>query len=298
MKKTSDKTHKWEFGMYPISEQMSARYEKALSRSLIFIQTFEISAHILDDLSEIKGMLNRTIKKNQLDWFTVYEKLNYPDENELYGFIKLISELRQLICNKSSLIKFKKKEKIFFIYLKQLITNYYSKTKLPEEYLYILSLKNEPDILKIGMTTGKVSKRVNQINSATGVLNPYGVRKVFKVKDSKKAERDSHNMLAEFRIRKDREFFKLPFSEAIDYIEKGLAQNGLKIRNYGEITYFNPVNKKGEIKYYDDIKIEFSKGDLVFQNESLKIGDFVEYDINIHKKKAKKIIKNTVHNKV
>ena len=298
MKKIADKTHKWEFGMYPISKEMSIRYEKSLFRIIKFLEDFVIYNKILEDLSELKGMLNRTIKKNQLDWFTVYEKLDYPNERELVGIISLITELRNLIKNNKSLEEFKQSEKIFFCYLRKLIENYKSKINTPEEYLYILSIKNEPDILKIGMTTGKVSKRVNQINSSTGVLNPYGVRKVFKVKNCKIAERESHLILNDFRIRKDREFFNIPFSQALDLIEKSFTQNGLKIRNIGEITYFNPANKIGKLKYCGTENIEFSKEDLVFENEVFKIGDLVEYDINIVKKKLKKIVKNTVYNTV
>lgn len=298
MKKIVDKTHKWEFGMYPISKDMSIRYEESLFRITRFLDDFVTHNKILDDFSELKGMLNRTVKKNQLDWFTVYEKLHYPNERELVGIISLITELRNLIKNNNSLEEFKQNEKIFLCYLRKLIENYKSKINTPQEYLYILSLKNEPDILKIGMTTGKVSKRVNQINSSTGVLNPYGVRKVFKVKNCKIAERESHLILNDFRIRKDREFFKIPFAQALDLIEKSFNQNGLKIRNIGEITYFNPANKIGKIKYYETENIEFSKEDLVFENEVFTIGDLVEYDINIVKKKLKKIVKNTVYNTV
>ncbi|QOD59362.1 GIY-YIG nuclease family protein [Polaribacter haliotis] len=298
MKKTTDKTHKWEFGMYPISKEMSDRYEKSIFRIIKFLNDFIIYNKVLDDFSELKGMLNRTVKKNQLDWFTVYEKLHYPNERELVGVIFLITELRNLLKNNNSLEEFKQNEKIFLCYLKKLIENYNSKINAPEEYLYILSLKNEPDILKIGMTTGKVSKRVNQINSSTGVLNPYGVRKVFKVKNCKVAERESHLILSDYRIRKDREFFKIPFAQALDLIEKSFTQNGLKIRNIGKIIYFNPASKIGKIKYCGIENIEFSKEDLVFENETFEIGNLVEYDINIVKKKLKKIVKNTVYNTV
>ena len=91
------------------------------------------------------------------------------------------------------------------------------------EYLYILSRREEKDILKIGMTTRNIQKRVNEINSATGVLYPYSARKVFKVKNCKKVEKEVHELLAQYRIRNDREFFKLSYSDACSFIEQYLT---------------------------------------------------------------------------
>lgn len=101
-------------------------------------------------------------------------------------------------------------------------TNYLSfdiNAESEEEYLYILSRREEPDILKIGMTTRNVQKRVNEINSATGVLYPYSARKVYKVKDSRKVEKEVHELLDVYRIRADREFFKIGYGEACRLIE-------------------------------------------------------------------------------
>lgn len=52
-----------------------------------------------------------------------------------------------------------------------------------------------------------LKKRVNEINSATGVLYPYSARKVYKVKNCQQVEKDIHKILQNYRIRADREFF-------------------------------------------------------------------------------------------
>lgn len=92
------------------------------------------------------------------------------------------------------------------------------------DYLYILSRREEKDILKIGMTTRNVQKRVNEINAATGVLYPYSARKVYKVKNCQKVEKEIHNLLSEYRIRSDREFFRIEYNMACslidDYLER------------------------------------------------------------------------------
>lgn len=94
----------------------------------------------------------------------------------------------------------------------------------PAEYLYILSRREEKDILKIGMTTRNVQKRVNEINSATGVVFPYSARKVYKVKNSALVERGVHSLLAPYRIRADREFFRIDYAKACSMIEDYLLQ--------------------------------------------------------------------------
>ncbi|WP_413789078.1 GIY-YIG nuclease family protein [Bacillus kandeliae] len=45
----------------------------------------------------------------------------------------------------------------------------------------MLSRREEPNVLKIGMTNRSIEKRIKEINSATGVLFPFSVKRVFKV---------------------------------------------------------------------------------------------------------------------
>ena len=68
------------------------------------------------------------------------------------------------------------------------------------------------------MTHRSISQRVKEINSATGVLIPFAARHVFRVKDATRAEKEIFELLSEFRLRFDREFFKLPFFKAVHLI--------------------------------------------------------------------------------
>jgi hypothetical protein len=76
-----------------------------------------------------------------------------------------------------------------------------------------------PDILKIGYTDRDVATRVREINSATGVLIPYGARAAWLVPQARCVESDLHGRLAEFRVRKDREFFRIPFADAVKIVD-------------------------------------------------------------------------------
>lgn len=70
-----------------------------------------------------------------------------------------------------------------------------------------------------GLATRNVAQRVKEINSATGVLIPFAARKIFRVKSASTAERELFAKLATYRIRPDREFFRLPFGQAVGIVE-------------------------------------------------------------------------------
>lgn len=74
-------------------------------------------------------------------------------------------------------------------------------------------------MLKIGMTTRNIEKRIKEINSATGIVYPLSPRAIWRVKDGKYSEKIIHHALQEFRLRDDRECFLLPFREACKKIE-------------------------------------------------------------------------------
>lgn len=76
--------------------------------------------------------------------------------------------------------------------------------------LYVLSTglytANQIGIVKIGVTTGSVEKRINQLYT-TGVPFRFTVIKQFETKNYSKLERALHCLFDRYRINKSREFF-------------------------------------------------------------------------------------------
>lgn len=72
---------------------------------------------------------------------------------------------------------------------------------------------------------------MNEINSATGVLYPYSARKVYKVKNCQQVEKDIQKILQNYRIRADREFFKISYQEACNIIETYLSNSEKEFYN-------------------------------------------------------------------
>ncbi len=223
---------KWGFGMAPLKPLTEQENRKALKNIRNFVLGNEIiyENNFLDELSRTKGIFNRIVKQDQWDWFTVYMYLDYPQFHTIKFITSALAGLRTAIIKKddnlgrNSLTQLQKNH--FVTYCDNYL-NFNINSESPSEYLYILSRRNEKDILKIGMTTRNVQKRVNEINSATGIIYPFSARKVFKVKNSKLVEKDVHNMLSEYRLRTDREFFKINYAEACRIIDEYLTLNDL-----------------------------------------------------------------------
>ncbi|MEQ5815184.1 GIY-YIG nuclease family protein [Marinobacter sp. NFXS11] len=87
-------------------------------------------------------------------------------------------------------------------------------------YLYILSNKSMPGLLKVGMTTNSPQERAAQL-STTGVPGEFVVEEYWECSpdDLRKSERDIHRTLNPYRYQKNREFFKISLEKARSEIE-------------------------------------------------------------------------------
>ena len=220
---------KWGFGMAPFKTKTAQRNRDALIAVKNFVNgegTVNLNT-LIDDISSVKGIFNRVIRQDQWDWFTVNMYLDYPSHCDLVNIVSSLTFLRKAIIDKDDHLGKRALSTLAESHFSQYCDNYLTfniNAETPAEYLYILSRREEKDILKIGMTTRNVQKRVNEINSATGVVFPYSARKVYKVKDSGLVERGVHLLLAAYRIRADREFFRIDYAKACAMIEEYLEQ--------------------------------------------------------------------------
>lgn len=94
------------FGKYSISENISRKYVKILTT------LFESPELIKDeDISYLKGMCNRCIKKDQWDWYTTFQYLGYPSFKILRNYVDDSKIIRDEIRTKNyqNLESFKEK---------------------------------------------------------------------------------------------------------------------------------------------------------------------------------------------
>jgi len=89
-----------------------------------------------------------------------------------------------------------------------------------DSWVYVLSNPSIPGQLKIGSTQKEPDVRAKQLSRGTGVPTGFVVEFSFKCFNAMAAEREIHNVLKEFRVSKDREFFMVNLQEAKDVIKR------------------------------------------------------------------------------
>lgn len=90
-------------------------------------------------------------------------------------------------------------------------------------YIYVLINESLKDLVKIGKTALSSSERARQLSSNTGIPTPFKVAYEIFSEDCDNLERKIHLELDDFRVNKNREFFKYPLNKTIEIIQK-LAQ--------------------------------------------------------------------------
>lgn len=228
---------KWGFGMAPLKPNTEYKYKKA-AYTVFQILTCDNDYKnkkteiIAEDVSNFKGMVNRCVRQDQWDWFTVYTRFGEPKTGKLRFIPNLLTDLRKSILSVDEMLLNESRSKLIQLNTIDLCEYFLNKNIKTSEhldcgYIYILSRREEREILKIGMTNRNVEQRVKEINSATGVLFPYSARGIFKVRNPSEAERIIFEGLEQFRIRKDREFFKMDFNDAMRIIRAILLNKEL-----------------------------------------------------------------------
>lgn len=89
-----------------------------------------------------------------------------------------------------------------------------------EEFIYILTNRSLPGLVKIGRTDRSVAERVRELSAHTGVPTEFTIFREFRVSNSVSIERAVHVRLGEYRLSENREFFSLEPETAAEVIEE------------------------------------------------------------------------------
>lgn len=78
-------------------------------------------------------------------------------------------------------------------------------------HIYVLQNTSMPGIFKVGFTERSVAERLNEINSATGVITPWQVRDFWFCDEPYNKEQEIHRRLDDWRVESNREGFSVDF---------------------------------------------------------------------------------------
>lgn len=104
--------------------------------------------------------------------------------------------------------------------LRQLLADEAAGRSEYQGFIYILSNRSMPAVLKIGYTSGTVEKRAAELSAPSGVPEAYTIEKIFPVYTSPRGiEKKVHRVLDACRVSHSREFFRLSLEDAIGRIQ-------------------------------------------------------------------------------
>ena len=201
----------------------------------------DLTEQDLEALSVVKGMFNRTVKKDQWDWFSELAQLGYPSIRVARVIVSELTRLR-LSIKKGDQYEFEGSR----VNLRRLPTRkclcvFLGRMQIANDpdagWVYVLSTRELNELLKIGMTRRTVEERVREINQATGVAIPFGVRRCWRVRNPELVEKLLHKQLDTFRFRRDREFFRIPFHDAENILISVIRDNDCEIRTLNVLKH-------------------------------------------------------------
>ncbi len=170
-----------------------------------------VSEEALSAISTVKGLFNRVVREDQWDWFTVASQLGHPSRRISGVIAQESTRLRTAIKHGDTTVFADARVNLLRLPTRRCLAMNLGRARMADEsgagWIYVLSTREDPSLLKVGMTVRSVEERVKEINAATGVAIPFGVRRCWRVSDPRAAERLAHQTLQEFRVRNDREFF-------------------------------------------------------------------------------------------
>lgn len=214
---------KWGFGMAPPFPQVQAERLQAariVRGLLVGTPNMQTVAANEAKISLFKGLVTRSWKQDQWDWFTVWSQLGRPSRRRLMAFSDAMHSWRRAALAGDNEGFLSAMQILFEAGLQRVIGVFLGEFApwRPEGQIYILSTREMPSVLKIGFTNRSVEERVKEINSSTGVIIPFGVRAVWNVANAPEVERRIHELFSNSRVRADREFFKVDYFEACSAI--------------------------------------------------------------------------------
>ena len=239
---------KWGFVMAPpkratqISRELWAR---TVIKAIVEPAASPWPTEVHEAISGAKGMFMRIFRMDQWDWFTVYCQLGHPSRGLAKAIGEALADMRIAARDDDVNGLRQAQKRLSEMPARRCLRFFLGELVVPEEpnagWIYVLSTREMPDLLKIGMTTRTVLERVREINNATGVAIPFGVRRCWRVSDPRQSEKLLHEILDSSRLRADREFFRADFLEVERRIQEALDGAGLELRTLPRPAALQPT---------------------------------------------------------
>jgi len=92
-------------------------------------------------------------------------------------------------------------------------------------WIYILTNKGMPGLVKIGMSQVDVDSRVKELSASTSAPFPFTVVQTYRTEAALSTEKRVHRLLDPFRVNREREFFQLTPHAACFLVERAITES-------------------------------------------------------------------------
>ena len=187
---------------------------------------------------------------------------------------------------------------------------------MSQGFVYVLINHAMPGIVKIGRTARATSDRANEL-STTGVPHDFVVVYDQQFLDCIEAEREIHEYFADFRVNKNREFFKISPREVIEFIQGVEGKlNESKNNSANDSFLYLYLASVGNWKFrigihqsfLSDSSAEEIEEKLIAQlNQAYELGiesaaciskiNFVSFFLNEHKSGMEQVVIDSIRNR-
>lgn len=164
-------------------------------------------------------------------------------------------------------------------------------------FIYAMSNKSMPGILKIGMTERSVEERLKEANSPSFIPIPFIIEIFKQVKNCKEKEKLIHQILHSKRVNPKRDFFQVSLEEIVPIFElieplnnedqnDKIKEMEIQIKSLQEETYnihdyYADTNFDKQIKEEYDTMYDFVYNIIIPSKNNIKISlvkdEFKEY---------------------
>lgn len=113
-------------------------------------------------------------------------------------------------------------------------TTLFARLEGGEGYVYVLECKEQPGIVKIGMTERTPQERLQEINRGTGVIFPWTLVEAFPCRSPRSVEQLVHLELGKYRVNSQKEGFSVFPNQAKEAILRIIKEYGAELNHTPE----------------------------------------------------------------
>ena len=233
---------KWGFGIAPPKPHLWKQFNAAAEEFQSFLSNGESESlgTTADAISEMKGLFNRCCKKDQWNWFVIWQRLGFPSLPYLRSLVNCCGELRRALIKGDSEAIERSRDKCAKHFMLEIIDLFLGDREIITDpgngFAFIMASRSGSAISATGATSEPIIEFTDKLNEALSPDPLLGIFHAWRVNDTELAGRLINNFLKEHKVRSLLDGFNTSIkvvevkqSDLVEKLELIFTSNGLLI---------------------------------------------------------------------